>query len=33
MWPNVVVIWQLMDDVAIGNEWMMWIPNMSRECN
>jgi hypothetical protein len=24
MWHDVVVIWQLVDDVAIDNWWMMW---------
>jgi hypothetical protein len=31
MWHGVVVIWQLMDDVAAVNWWMMWIPYILRE--
>jgi hypothetical protein len=27
MWHDVVVIWQLMDDVAVGNWWMMCVGN------
>jgi hypothetical protein len=28
MWHDVVVIYQLLYDVAADNWWMMWIPNI-----
>jgi hypothetical protein len=31
MWHDVVVIYQLLDDVAIDNLSMMWTPSMLRE--
>jgi 1,2-phenylacetyl-CoA epoxidase catalytic subunit len=31
MWHDVVVIWHLVDHVAIDNWWMMWTSCMSRE--
>jgi hypothetical protein len=31
MWHDVMVICQLLYDVAVNNWWMMWIPYMSRE--
>jgi hypothetical protein len=31
MWHDVVMIWQLVDDVVVDNWLMMWTPCMSRE--
>jgi hypothetical protein len=31
MWHNVVMIYQLLDDVAVDNWWMIWTFYMSRE--
>jgi hypothetical protein len=28
MWYDVAVIWQLIDDVAVGNCWVTWTPCM-----
>jgi hypothetical protein len=31
IWHDVVVIWQLVDDVAVDNWWMIWTLYMLRE--
>jgi hypothetical protein len=31
MWHDVVMIYQLLDDVTVNNWWMMWTPYMTRE--
>jgi hypothetical protein len=31
MWHDVVTIYQLLDDVAVDNWWMMWTPYISKE--
>jgi hypothetical protein len=31
MWHDIVMIWQLVDDVSVDNWWMMWTFCMLRK--